>query len=202
VPLRVLQPPLLLAQLLRRQWIAWQTLELERARQNVPAVLLHKRIADDEPTEARRRTKPVQTLQTLPEPAPGRVQVCGAVEPVALPDLALPRRWEFFVLALGDVAVHVRRDRVQHLSTRDAELGVLRAHLDHPWERVGDDADLSQPGVRRWRIPSLHPRSLGLGRPIAVASVEKHVPPEIIVLRIWWWGKKWVKPNNGPDDLD
>ena len=74
-------------------------------------------------------------------------------------------------------------------------------YVDHPWERTGDDADVCNARVCRGRVPSLYPGSLGFGRPIAVAGVEEHIPPEIIILRVGRRCEERVDFNYSSDDL-
>ena len=74
-------------------------------------------------------------------------------------------------------------------------------YVDHPWERTGDDADVCNARVCRGRVPSFYPGSFGFGRPIAVAGVEEHIPPEIIILRVGRRREERVDFNYSSDDL-
>ena len=197
----ILQTTQLLAHLFCRQRVTRQTFQLERARQHISTMLLHERIVRDEPSKSRRQAQPVQPLQTLSKTSPRCVRVRRPVESVTLPYLPSPSSRQVLVFFLRHVRVHARGYGIKHLSACDAQLGIMCPCVDHPWERTGDDADVCDAWVCRGRVPSFYPGSLGFGRPIAVAGLEEHVPPEMIILRVGRRREKWVEFNDSSDDL-
>jgi len=177
---------------LRSQGIAVRALELERGRKHVPAVSSHELLVDHQSTEPCLMAKPVEPLERLAKPASGYVRICRTVVLICCPYISSFGSIDGLILLLGNVSVQVRGYSFQDFTASDTDRLILRADVDHPRERAGDDSDVGQPGVCRWRFAALNPRASALGRTVAVARVEEHVPSEIIFLRIRWWREQRV----------
>ena len=157
-----------------------QAQQFERARHHDVESVLDKLLVHLYPAVHRLHAEPVERLEPVAELPAGHTGAPRTVVVVRVANRAPLHAHRAIVVLFAQPPLQVVGQLLDHVAASDADGPVSRADVDDPWDRVGDEAELSNAWECCGLLPAIRPGTMGrVCGAVAVRGREEHVPLKV-----------------------